>query len=157
MNDPELRETFLGRLLPAAIEDLAPDARARWGAMSAQQMVEHVAWVFEVSTGRATVPCTVPERRRERWKAFLYDDTPMLQHIRNPALVDGLPGLRHPGLAQARAALSVEAERFLEQCRSAPGAVHTHPVLGPLDNDQWSRSHFKHGYHHLLQFGLIAE
>ena len=30
-----------------------------------------------------------------------------------------------------------------------------HPTFGPLAAEEWSRSHFKHVYHHLLQFGLL--
>ena len=29
--------------------------------MTAQQMVEHLAWVFEISIGEASVECSVPE------------------------------------------------------------------------------------------------
>jgi hypothetical protein len=157
VNDPALRDQFfrveLGRAL-AALEEGTP---ALWGGMRAQQMVEHLAWGFEVSTGRATVECTVAEARRERFKSFLLDNTPMMREFRNPALAAGLPPLRHAGLDEARAALAVEVSRFLEHQRSAPRALHTHPVFGPLDAEQWARAHFKHAYHHLLQFGLIEE
>src|SRR3990170_886444 len=95
VNDPAVRDAFFRRDLWAALAPLRDDTRARWGNMTAAQMVEHLAWVFEVSTGRSSVECGVPEARRERWKKFLYDDTPMPREFRNPALVDGLPQLRH--------------------------------------------------------------
>jgi oxepin-CoA hydrolase/3-oxo-5,6-dehydrosuberyl-CoA semialdehyde dehydrogenase len=155
VNDAELRSTFFRRLLGEALAALQEGSQPKWGAMTAQQMVEHLAWVFEVSTGQAHVECAVPEARRERWKAFLYDDAPMPREFRNPALVGGLPSLRHPGLAEAKAALSVEVDRFLDQCRATPSATHIHPVFGPIATEEWARSHFKHAYHHLLQFGLI--
>ena len=105
VNDAELRTGLLRRLpdLLAGLREYAPPA---WGAMTAQQMVEHLAWVFEVSIGDASVECSVPEARRARWKAFLFDATPMPREFRNPALVAGLPLLRHAGLAEAKAALS---------------------------------------------------
>jgi hypothetical protein len=28
-------------------------------------------------------------------------------------------------------------------------------VNGALAHDEWHRAHYKHAYHHLLQFGLI--
>ena len=98
----------------------------------------------------------VPEARRERWKAFLYDDTSMPREFRNPALVGGLPLLRHGGLDDARIALRKEVDRFLDQCRDTPQATHVHPTFGPLGAEEWSRSHFKHAYHHLLQFDLVS-
>jgi oxepin-CoA hydrolase/3-oxo-5,6-dehydrosuberyl-CoA semialdehyde dehydrogenase len=155
VGDAELRDRFLGRLLPEALAGLREDAPPAWGAMTAQQMVEHLAWIFEVSIGEASVECPVPEARRERWKAFLFDATPMMREFRNPALVAGLPRLRHGGLAEARAALSGVVDRFLEQSRARPDTTYTHPAFGPLIAEEWSRNHFKHVFHHLQQFGLI--
>jgi oxepin-CoA hydrolase/3-oxo-5,6-dehydrosuberyl-CoA semialdehyde dehydrogenase len=158
VNDPELRDTFFRQLLGGALATLEETSRPRWGRMTPQQMVEHLEWVFEVSTGHAIVECAVPEARRERFKAFLYDNTPMLHEFRNPALAAGLPSLRHPGLPEAKAALALEVARFLDQCGAAPPtATHTHPVFGPIDAEEWARSHFKHAYHHLLQFDLVEE
>ncbi len=156
VNDPELRERFLRRLLPDALAALQADARPGWGKMTAQQMVEHLTWAFELSTGLAQTECDVPEPQRERLKAFLHDNRPTPHEFMNPVLAAGLPPLRHAGLAEAKAALQVEVERFLQQAGAASGALHTNPVFGPLGAEEWSRAHFKHGYHHLLQFGLAG-
>ena len=156
VNDKELRTAFFRRHLWDALAALQEDAAPRWGRMTARQMVEHLCWVFEVSTGQASVECPVPEARRERYKAFLYDNTPMMHEFRNPALAAGLPPLRHAGLAEAKAALRREVERFLDHGRDDPGATHTHPVFGPIGTEEWDRSHFKHAHHHLLQFDLIS-
>ena len=155
VGDADLRERLLRQVLPDALAGLREDARPAWGGMTAQQMVEHLEWVFQNSIGEAPVTCTVPEERRARWKAFLFDAAPMPHEFRNPALVAGLPPLRHAGLPEARAALSRAVDRFLEQSRTNPGAAHVHPTFGPLVAEEWSRSHFKHVYHHLEQFGLI--
>lgn len=154
VDDPAGRDAFLRHRLWDALAGLRGDAPPRWGRTSAQQMVEHLAWAFEISTGRASVECPVPEAKRERYKAFLHDDTPMIREFRNPALVAGLPPLRHGDLAAAVAALRNEVERFLDPARAEPSAP-THPVFGPLGRDEWSRSHFKHAHHHLRQFGLV--
>lgn len=156
VDDEELRTAFFRRHLWEALAPLQEDAPPRWGRMTARQMVEHLCWVFEVSTGQASVECPVPEEKRERYKAFLYDNTPMMREFRNPALTAGLPSLRHAGLAESTAALRREVERFLDLCRDDAGATHTHPVFGPMGAEQWHRSHFKHAYHHLLQFDLVS-
>ena len=155
VKDADLRDRLLSRLLPDALRALREDAKPAWGAMTAQQMVEHLAWVFEISIGQATVECSVPEARRERWKAILFDAAPLPVEFRNPALVAGLPPLRHRDLTEARAALAQVVAQFLEQSRAMPAATHIHPVFGPMNAEEWSRSHFKHVYHHLSQFGLI--
>lgn len=156
VGDAGVRDAFLRRHMWDALAGLREDSPPRWGRMSARQMVEHLSWAFEVSTGRWAVECTIPEARRERYKAFLHDDTPMMREFRNPALAAGLPPLRRAGLGEAKAALREDVERFLDRCRDAPEAIHTHPVFGPLGMEEWSRSHYKHVQHHLLQFGLPA-
>jgi hypothetical protein len=155
VNDAALREAFLRHLMLEALARLAEDAPAAWGRMTAQQMVEHLAWVFAVSTGRDRVECPVPEPERERMKPFLRSNRPSPREFMNPVLVGGLPPLRHPGLAEAKASLRVEVDCFLQHSLAAPDALHVHPVFGPIDAEGWSRTHFKHGFHHLLQFGLV--
>jgi oxepin-CoA hydrolase/3-oxo-5,6-dehydrosuberyl-CoA semialdehyde dehydrogenase len=157
VNDSQLRDVFVGRLLHDAIDGLAKTSRSKWGKMTAQQMVEHLTWAFELSTGRVSVDCRVPEAQREQMKAFLHSNRPSPHEFMNPALAGGLPALRCEGLEEAKAALRVEAARFLEYSRTTPHVIHTHPIFGPIGVDEWSRTHFKHSYHHLLQFGLLTE
>jgi oxepin-CoA hydrolase / 3-oxo-5,6-dehydrosuberyl-CoA semialdehyde dehydrogenase len=157
VNDARVRDRFFRDVLGQSLSVLEPGTRPRWGAMTAQQMVEHLQWGFEVSTGRVTLECAVPEAKRARMKPFLFDDTPMMHGFRNPALAAGLPPLGHPRLDEARAALAVEVSRFLDYERASPAALHTHPVFGPITVEEWGRAHFKHAHHHLLQFGLIEE
>lgn len=157
VNDPELRGTLFRRLLFDALAPLHEDSQPGWGRMTPQQMVEHLTWAFELSTGQAHVECPLPEAQRERLKAFLHDNRPTPREFMNPVLASGLPPLRHAGLAGAKAALRVEVDRFLQQANATPGVMHTHPVLGPIAMEEWARSHFKHAYHHLLQFGLVGE
>jgi hypothetical protein len=155
VNDPRLRESFIRDGLLEALGALRDTSRPGWGKMTAQQMVEHLEWSFEVSTGQARVDCPIPAERREKMKAFLYHNRPSPPEFMNPALVQGLPPLRHPSLTEAKGALRVEVDRFFRCSATDPGAIHTHPVFGPIGVEEWSRTHFKHGYHHLLQFGLI--
>ncbi len=123
--------------------------------MRAQDMIEHLEWAFGLSTGQASAECLIPETQRQRMRAFLYDNRPTPRGFMNPLLAGGLPPLRHPGLAQARTALTASVAQFLEQYAETPDALRTHPVFGPISLEEWSRSHYKHGYHHLLQFGLL--
>jgi oxepin-CoA hydrolase / 3-oxo-5,6-dehydrosuberyl-CoA semialdehyde dehydrogenase len=157
VNDAKVRETFLHYGLPNGLATLQENAQPRWGKMAAQQMVEHLAWAFELSTGRAQTTCSIPEAQRDRLKAFLYDNRPTPREFMNPVLTAGLPSLRHENLDVAKAALREEIEHFLEQSVSAPGAYHMHPLFGPMGAEEWTRVHFKHAYHHLLQFALIDE
>jgi oxepin-CoA hydrolase / 3-oxo-5,6-dehydrosuberyl-CoA semialdehyde dehydrogenase len=155
VNDADVREAFFRRWLFEALVALRDDTRPRWGRMTAQQMIEHLLWAFELSSGEAQVDCPVPEPQRPRLKAFLYDNRPTPREFMNPALTAGLPPLRHTGLADAVGSLRAAVNRFVQKAAAAPEATRTHPVFGPIGMDEWARAHFKHTYHHLLQFGLL--
>ena len=150
VNDSKLRETFFHQLLCDALAAFRDDSQPGWGKMTAQQMVEHLIWTFEISTGQVHVECLVPEAQRERIKAFLYNNRPTTHEFMNPVLAAGLPPLRHVNLTEARAVLRVEVDRFVQQSSAAPDVIRTHPVFGPIGIEEWARAHFKHAYHHLL-------
>jgi oxepin-CoA hydrolase/3-oxo-5,6-dehydrosuberyl-CoA semialdehyde dehydrogenase len=156
VNDENLRRQFLREVLPRAIASLESHTPPRWGGMSAQQMIEHLTWAFDLSIGTRQVECPFTEDQCARRKPFLYDNRPSPHDFMNPALVAGLPPLQHPTLPEARAALLSSVRRFLDLPDEGTGERHIHPIFGPLDRDEWSRTHFKHGFHHLSQFGLVA-
>jgi len=156
VNDERLRNDFLQELFPGALEPLQELAQPVWGHMSPRQMVEHLAWAFDLSTGQRHTRCRIPEEKRERMKPFLYGNQPSPREFMNPALAAGLPALIHPSLAVAKDALNAARRRFLDPSTSIEQAMHAHPIFGPLGREEWSRTHFKHAFHHLLQFGLIA-
>jgi oxepin-CoA hydrolase/3-oxo-5,6-dehydrosuberyl-CoA semialdehyde dehydrogenase len=155
VNDASLREAFLREGFLATLAPLTEATPPRWGGMTPQQMVEHLEWVFAISTGRVEVGCPVPEAERQRVKPFLRSNMPTPRGFENPVLVEGLPPLRHADLAGARAALGDAIRHFFEHARTQPDAVHTHPLFGPIGLEDWSRAHYKHCHHHLLQFGLL--
>ena len=155
VNDDALREAFLCHELVATLEALTEASAARWGAMTAQQMVEHLLWAFECSTGRVRVQCPTPAAELERFKRFLYHNRPTPHDFMNPALAAGLPPLRFASLGAARAALGAEIGRFVDHVNDGTDALHPHPIFGPIGVEEWTRTHYKHGHHHLLQFGLL--
>jgi oxepin-CoA hydrolase/3-oxo-5,6-dehydrosuberyl-CoA semialdehyde dehydrogenase len=100
----------------------------------------------------------VPEERRVRARVFLYTNRPTPKEFKNPALpTDRPPALRYPGLAEARAALRRAIQDYQAHFRAHPEATHTHPLFGDLGAEDWERTHYKHCFHHLLQFGLIEQ
>jgi oxepin-CoA hydrolase/3-oxo-5,6-dehydrosuberyl-CoA semialdehyde dehydrogenase len=155
VGDFSLRDTFLRTFFFGTLDALTAESAPRWGRMTAQEMVEHLEWTFAVSTGRALVDCPTPPDQIERMKRFLYHSRPTPHEYMNPALRGGLPPLRHSDLRQARAALQAAVDLFIDHQRTHPDVRHTHPIFGPIAAEEWSRTHFKHACHHLLQFGLI--
>ncbi len=157
VNDHELRADFFRQHLLNAVGDLKEEMKPRWGTMSAQHMLEHLVWAFRCSTGALKLHCHTPESLLERTKRFLHDSRQTPRSFRNPELGDAPPPLEFAGLVDAQRALREEIECFHKHFSDYPKAVHTHPIFGSLDGEGWSRAHFKHCYHHLLQFDLIKE
>jgi hypothetical protein len=157
VGDAAAREALLRAGMWEALAALRADTPARWGRMSAQQMVEHLEWTFACSTGTRTVGCFIPEELRPKYLAFLAHDRPTPQGFENPALTSGLPALAHAGFGAATAALKREVELYLSLAESSPGALRTHPLFGPIDAELWSRTHYKHVRHHFTQFGLYPD
>jgi len=144
VNDPELRMEFLSRSLPEAIETLDGDTPPIWGKMTAQHMVEHLAWILDLSTGK----------EQAAFKPWLYDDRPFPREIRNPRL-PLIPGpLKYPTLREAKVTFREALDQFIRDTKVNSQYKETHPVFGSLSMDEWERFHFKHSFGHLVQFRL---
>lgn len=154
---PELRERYLRDVIAECLGVLEAGVPARWGGMTAQQMIEHLLWSFETSTGKVTLTCPFPPEKVELLRPFLYDDRPARPGFRNPLLEGGLPPLRFDAFEASKAALAGEVHVFLEAWRATPRIERTHPVFGALTLDEWSRAHVKHCVHHFEQFGVVPE
>jgi len=157
VNDERLRSDFLRRIVHLALDQLSPTQAPSWGRMTPLQMVEHLAWAAEVSHGAVSVPCKVPPKLLERFRPFLYDDTPTSREFMNPILKKGIPAVRTKSIPEAAALFHTQMALFLGQSPDEKALLRIHPVFGPLNYEDWERSHFKHFFHHLLQFGLIEE
>ena len=155
VNNIQVRMDFLKCGVMEAVNALHDDALPRWGEMTVQQMLEHLLWTFDFSTGDINVHRDVPPAVAERMRRFLYDDRPTPRDFMNPLLADGMPPLRFKSPAEARAALQKGIDRFFNLYQKNPDTTHDHPLFGPLGGDEWERALFKHCYHHLMQFGAV--
>ena len=155
VNDARGRKEFLATTLCEALSGLPSDRKPHWGGFSPAQMVEHLLSVFELSTGKTTSGTSLPEAFQVKARAFLQDNRAMPRGFESPLHKNGVPPLRFETIPRAVEALRVEVQAFLALCASEPEAVRVHPAFGPCTPDEWSRMHFKHGVHHLQQFGLI--
>lgn len=156
VNDQVVREAFFDHLFSRAVENLREEDQALWGGMSAQHMIEHLEWAIELSVASKDVECKAPPQLLERAKRFLYDNRPTPHEFRNPLLGEKPPPYTYGSLADAKVALQKAITSYLHYFREHPEAVHVHPLFGPLGAEEWERAHFKHCYHHLLQFRLVS-
>lgn len=157
VNNSEIRQHFLENTLMEAIGELDDRREPLWGKMTARQMVEHLIWAFELSTGKSKIICDLSPEQQAQRKPFLYNNRPTPHEVPNPELEKGLPSARFIHLATARKKLGEEVVAFMEHNPDNPNLEYDHPIFGKLNREEWERAHYKHTFHHLLQFGLIPD
>jgi len=133
-----------------------PGSRARWGRMSAHQMICHLRDAFLIATDPAqTRPVPgLHNRTIVKWIA-LYVPLRWPSGIRTTPEIDQVAGAgSRPGefaadvaaVDAAIAAITAAPEEFFRGRR--------HPIFGPLTQPAWLRWAYLHMDHHLRQFGV---
>jgi hypothetical protein len=134
---------------------LRPENAARWGRMSAHQMVCHLADAFRIAIGERPVrrAPNVFQRTVLKWLA-LYAPLPWVKGFPTMPEIDqvGGGGTRPAAFAADLA----ELERLLEAMTAPARALdgHAHPVFGSMSDAAWLRWGYLHVDHHLRQFGV---
>lgn len=129
----------------------------KWGKMNAQQMTEHVADFFMVSSQKKIFPVVTPEEHLPKFKAFLLSDKAFRENTEGPKEIvpeEPFPP-RNDSMDSAIAELQKEIDDFVLYFEEHPGAKTAHPVFGELEFDEWVQLHHKHVTHHARQFGLL--
>jgi hypothetical protein len=125
---------------------------ARWGRMSAHQMICHLGDALRVATGEKVVtPRTGPAQRTVvKWIA-LYFPARWPAGIATPAEIDQyVAGTKPQGFARDVQELETRLRRFAEDQQPM---CATHPIFGPMSRKAWLRWAYLHTDHHLRQFG----
>lgn len=151
----EQKKFFLQKDLVPLIKHLAPDAKGKWGKMNGQQMVEHVADFFKVSTEKIKFPIVTPVEYLPKAKAFLLSDKEFRENTKAPVLPDEPLPLRNNIMQNAVTELENEVNDFFTYFDKDKERKTIHPVFGELNFEEWIQLHHKHVTHHLKQFGLL--
>jgi hypothetical protein len=132
------------------LRTIRPDTPARWGRMSAHQMVCHLADVCRMAAGEKTVsPVAGPlPPVVMKWIA-LYLPLPWPKGIPTRPEIDQLCGGTRP---MDFAADLARAERLLDRL-TTQSVWAPHPVFGVMTRADWLRWGYVHTAHHLRQFG----
>jgi hypothetical protein len=143
LHDPAFRDSVKSR-----IRTLTPEAKPRWGRMSADQMLWHVNSALDAALGKTPY---------EPHKAPMF---PAL--LRFGVLYGPWPKGRTPTLPQfeAKARYDFEAERarclsLIDEFTGRPldGEWAKHPFFGTPSGEFNTRLQGRHFEHHLTQFG----
>ena len=148
---------FITKEYVPLLKNTLPDSMGKWGKMNAQQMVEHVAAFFYVSSERIKFDLVTPPEHLPKFKEFLFSDKEFRENTKAPLNVIGeepFP-LRYATMKEAVENLARSIATFEAYFKDDPGKKILHPVFGELNFEEWVLLHYKHVTHHLRQFGLI--
>jgi hypothetical protein len=147
LSDPQTRKEIIERL-----EHVTPDCPRRWGRMNAHQMICHLAdsfrgvmGDFQVSPGPAPLSAPILKfvalKMPVKWPHGIKT---------RPEVDQEGGGTRPTEFAADLVALKTQYDRFVDN----PQAIlSTHPIFGPMSQDDWMRWGYLHMDHHLRQFG----
>ena len=138
-------------------KSIKADATGNWGIMNAQQMVEHVAAFFAVSTEKIKFELVTPAEHLPKYKEFLLSEKEFRENTKAPIAVIGeeaLP-LRFATMQEALQNLEKSIAYFELYFKDDAVKKTLHPVFGELNFKEWVLLHYKHVRHHLKQFGVV--
>jgi len=153
----EQKLAFINEGFFTLLDTLTDKAPSRWGKMNAQQMVEHAASFYDVSSGKLLFNLVTPEEHLPKYREFLLSDKAFRENTKAPSSVIGeepLP-VKYSSLQEAIKVLCSSVDHFIAHFKENPGVTTTHPVFGPLNFNEWILLHHKHMTHHARQFGLM--
>jgi len=148
---------FITRDFAAMANNLFAEKKGKWGKMNAQQMIEHLAFVFKFSSKKIILPLQTPEEFLPKYKAFLLSDKEFRENTKAPDIIIPEEPLAMRNLSYAEAINELEAEigDFVFYFKDDPERKTLHPVFGELNFEEWILLHYKHLVHHAKQFELM--
>ena len=140
------------------IQKADTSAQPQWGKMDFQQMLEHVADFFQVSTQKQHYPLVSPPEHMPKLKEFLMSNKQFRENTKAPANIIGEEPFpyKYATVDEAKQELASEVDYFFQLYNDEPALTAVHPVFGELNFEEWVRLHYKHVTHHLRQFGLMS-
>jgi Protein of unknown function (DUF1569) len=134
------------------LKTIRPDSAARWGRMSAHQMVCHLCDSFRMAIGRKRVSAATGPLQRTilKW-IVLYAPVRWPAGIVTRPEIDQAQGGTRPGEFAADVT-QLESLLALVTAGSVDWQAH-HPIFGRMSEAAWLRWAYLHMDHHLRQFG----
>lgn len=133
------------------IQQIKPDAKAKWGKMNAAQMLEHCAKTFDYGTGKIHEPRSILGYLIGwMFKSLYYNDKPYSQNSPTAKMY----------LVSTETDFEKAKNRLMplivEFSKGGPSKCTTHPssFFGKLSPEQHGKGLYKHLDHHLQQFGV---
>ncbi len=147
-------QTFLYEHFLQKLDEIQENARPEWGIMTPHHMIEHLSMLFVISNGKFQAPSFLPEEKQARRKhGFFERQLPFPKNF-SPLGEPKLEKLRFENINAAKQKLKAALERYQQYHQENPEVRCNHPVMGPLNHQEWNEFHARHIQHHLEQFGI---
>jgi hypothetical protein len=136
------------------VRRVRPETPARWGRMSADRMVCHLADALRMALDEKVVRAAPAALRSVFLKGWaLYLPMPWPSGIpTSPEIDQEIGGTRPSGFEQDVSELLGLLSRLEQKSATLEGRVH--PTFGPMSQVAWLRWGYLHTDHHLRQFGV---
>lgn len=150
------KENFLRTKLIHCLQQLDPATPPRWGKMSVQQMIEHLALdAFANANGRLKFDkYAFPPEEVQRFREFMMTEKPFKENIKNPYLKEEPRAVKYNTIQAAIGSLQQEIIRFFEVFEQDHQLIIFNPFFGELNFEENVQLLHKHAIHHLRQFGI---
>jgi hypothetical protein len=148
------KENFLRTKFISLLQKLNNDTAPLWGKMNVQQMIEHFTDVMMSASGKIKLPVVTPADKLPRLREFMFSEKPFKENTKSPVLAEEPAPLKKHTKEAAIGKLQEELIWFFEAFEKTPGLKTINPVFGELDFDGNIQLLYKHGLHHLRQFGI---
>jgi hypothetical protein len=146
---------FLQNRLVPLLRQIPSDSAPKWGKMTLQQMIEHVADYTRIASGKTVyTEIHTPEDRLEKMRDFLMSEKPFKENTANPLLPEIPAPVKNPSIEMALKELETEIKYFFSVFEKNNMQVTRNPFFGDLNFEQNVQLLHKHALHHLRQFGV---
>ena len=139
------------------LNQLSETTKANWGALSPQEMIEHLEYTYKIASGEIqNFDIATPEKILEKVHATLYNYDKMPRSYDFPlAEKSEIKKVKHESLEVAKAKMLEARQQYLSYFKQNPEAITKNVVFGELNKYEWYLLDRKHLNHHFEQFGLI--
>jgi hypothetical protein len=134
----------------ARLRSVRVDDHARWGKMTAKQMMRHLSCSYEIALGeRAVRPVPGLPPVVMKWLA-------LRSGLRWKKNFQTVPELKRAVTENSEVEFDVVVRAVIESMETLANGARcavTHPMFGPMTEADWMRWGYLHADHHLRQFG----
>lgn len=149
----EEKAQFLRNDFIPLLQTLPTEAKAAWGKMTVQQMIEHFSDSVRIASGKvAHTDVLTPPEHLDKMRRFLESDQPFRENTKNLLMPEVPAPVQNPSKAEAVKELNEELGFFFSVFEKNNLQVTRNPFFGDLTYEQNIQLLYKHALHHLRQF-----